>query len=250
MKKVLLYSGGTDSWLIDKIWKPDVKLYVDLNSMYSKQEMNKIGNGVKGFGSDVAYDCLPLGRYEDKKTAFIPMRNMYLLMQACFYGDTICLGATKEDAGGSSDKDIEFLIEAEQLLNRLWKPQSLYPGKKIKIEKRFTEYTKEELLEQYLSQGGSIDTYKNETFSCYSPRGDKECLSCKACFRKFVTCYRNGAEYSGSELLKMYHFIEENVAHRSHHAEGRYFLDKENGQDVLAVIKKLYSELGKELNLD
>lgn len=27
-KKVLLYSGGMDSWLIDKIWKPDVKLYV------------------------------------------------------------------------------------------------------------------------------------------------------------------------------------------------------------------------------
>lgn len=25
-KKVLLYSGGMDSWLIDKIWKPDVKL--------------------------------------------------------------------------------------------------------------------------------------------------------------------------------------------------------------------------------
>lgn len=23
-KKVLLYSGGMDSWLIDKIWKPDV----------------------------------------------------------------------------------------------------------------------------------------------------------------------------------------------------------------------------------
>lgn len=39
MKKVLLYSGGMDSYLISKLWKPDVKLYVDLNSKYAKQEI-------------------------------------------------------------------------------------------------------------------------------------------------------------------------------------------------------------------
>ena len=35
MKKVLLYSGGLDSWLIDKLWNPDFKLYIDIdfNSM-------------------------------------------------------------------------------------------------------------------------------------------------------------------------------------------------------------------------
>ena len=37
-KKVLLYSGGTDSWLIDKIWKPDVKLYIDIHGRYSEFE--------------------------------------------------------------------------------------------------------------------------------------------------------------------------------------------------------------------
>ena len=29
MSKVLLYSGGTDSWLIDKLWKPDKKIYIN-----------------------------------------------------------------------------------------------------------------------------------------------------------------------------------------------------------------------------
>ena len=36
-KKVLLYSGGMDSWLIDKLWKPDIRLYVDMNTRYSKR---------------------------------------------------------------------------------------------------------------------------------------------------------------------------------------------------------------------
>ena len=38
-KKVLLYSGGMDSWLIDKIWKPDVKLYVDMGTKYSQPQI-------------------------------------------------------------------------------------------------------------------------------------------------------------------------------------------------------------------
>lgn len=29
MKKVLLYSGGMDSYIIAKLWHPDVKLYID-----------------------------------------------------------------------------------------------------------------------------------------------------------------------------------------------------------------------------
>lgn len=247
MTKVLLYSGGTDSWLIRELWKPDICLYVYLDSMYSKEELYRVlENKPEGF----VFSSLPLGHFEDKETAFIPMRNMYLLMQACFYGEHICLGATKEDAGGSSDKDVDFINEAEHLLNRLWAPQSLYPGKEIVIERRFLRYTKDDLIQQYLDGGGSIDRFKNETFSCYMPDNEKECLMCKACFRKFIACFGNGADYSHDDLIRMYTFIEQNVVHRSHHAVGRYFLDKDNGQKVLSVIKRLYSKLDKELILD
>ena len=247
MKKVLLYSGGTDSWLIDKIWKPDVRLYVDLKSMYSAEEIRKI---VEHDTKNVVYSSLPLGQFEDKQTAFIPMRNMYLLMQASFYGEHICLGATKEDIGGSSDKDLDFFNEAEHLLNRLWSPQSLFSGKKILVEKQFLQYTKNDLIQKYLEQGGDINKFKNETFSCYSPKDNKECLMCKACFRKFVACFGNGADYSKEELEKVYQFAESSVVHRSHHAIGRYFLDKDNGEEVFRVLIRLYTTLGKELNLD
>ena len=45
-KKVMLYSGGMDSWLISRIWKPDVKLYVDMNTKYSKQEIARLPKDV------------------------------------------------------------------------------------------------------------------------------------------------------------------------------------------------------------
>ena len=247
MTKVLLYSGGTDSWLIRKLWNPDICLYVDLKSMYSDEELSRLANYTP---RNFYVTELPLGQFEDRKTAFIPMRNMYLLMQACYYGEHICLGATKEDAGGSTDKDIDFINEAEQLLNRLWAPQSLYSGKEIIIERQFLRRTKNDLLHEYLDNGGDINEFKNETFSCYSPQDGRECLMCKACFRKFIVCFGNGATYSKEELEKVYAFAEESVVHRSHHAPGRYFLYKENGQEVLRVLETLYGQLGKELILD
>ena len=244
--KVLLYSGGTDSWLIKELWNPDVLLYVDMKTQYSKQEIKRI----KKRKENVKIVSFPLGQWEDKKTAFIPMRNMYLLMVASNYGDEVCLGATKEDAGGSSDKDIEFIEQAESLLNRLWKPQSLYEGKKIWVQTYFLAFTKLDLLHKYLDRGGDIKRFKKETFSCYTPHRGKECMECKACFRKFIVAYGNGAEYTEREKRRMLHFMEKEVVHKSRHAKGRYFLEKDNGEEVLEVIKKFYNEMGVELNLE
>ena len=56
MKKVLLYSGGMDSWLIDKLWKPDIRMYVDMHTKYSYKEIAKI----KKFGLDVKIVDFPL----------------------------------------------------------------------------------------------------------------------------------------------------------------------------------------------
>lgn len=246
-KSVLLYSQGTDSWLINKIWQPDVLLYVDMKTRYSKQELARIDR--LGRPDNLIIHELPLGKFEDKETAFIPMRNMYLLMTASYYGDMICLGATKEDEGGGVDTSSAFFTEAEHLINELWQPQNHYQGRHIQVIK-FNKWTKNELLHKYLEEGGDIDTFKNETFSCYTPTSHgKECLGCKACFRKFIAAYGNGAKYTKNELLKMYDFIEENVVHRSHHSKGRYFLEKENAREILEVIQRLYRELNKELDL-
>ena len=104
MKKVLLYSGGIDSWLIDKLWRPDIKLYININGSYSQEELKRLP-------SDTIIFNFPLGQFEEKDTKYIPLRNLYFLMLASNYGDTVCLGATSGDYG-AIDKRPEFLQQA------------------------------------------------------------------------------------------------------------------------------------------
>lgn len=177
MKKVLLYSGGMDSWLIDKIWKPDIKLYIDINGRYSQEE-------IKRLPEDVIIEKLDLGKFE-REDKIIPMRNLFFITLASLYGDEICLGATAGDR--VLDKSIDFGKKAEELLTYLWQPQHWTSGKKIKINLDFKDYSKVDLLEIYKKQGGDLEKAFKETFSCYYPRiTGEECWACKPCFRKVV----------------------------------------------------------------
>ena len=100
MTKVLLYSGGMDSWLIDKLWKPDVKLCVNMHTKYSAQE-------IKNLPEDVIIEELDLSKWE-RPDAIIPLRNLYLVMLASNYGDEI-YDIPKEDPISEPDNfEIDF----------------------------------------------------------------------------------------------------------------------------------------------
>ena len=109
-KKVLLYSGGTDSWLIEKLWKPDVKIYVNIHGFYSDTEVSKLPPDVE------VVDFPFLGTTEELDTNFVPLRNLYFLMIASNYGNHICYGATRSDRG-SKDKCEEFVDMTQQLFD-------------------------------------------------------------------------------------------------------------------------------------
>ena len=162
MKKVLLYSGGMDSWLISKIWDPDVLLYVDMCTKYSKAEIARLPK-------DVIIEKLDLSKWE-RPDAIIPLRNLYLIMVATNYGDEICLGATAGDR--VLDKSFEFAEKASDLLSFLYSKQHWTEERNIKINLDFKNLTKKELLIKYLNQGGSLAEAANSSFSCYEPTLD------------------------------------------------------------------------------
>lgn len=182
MKKVLLYSGGMDSWLINKLWRPDILLYIDMKTKYSKQEILKLPKNViiKKFN---------LGEWE-RLDGIIPMRNLYLVALATNYGDYICLGATKGDR--PSDKSFTFADMTTELFNFLLKKQNWTKGRTIKISLDYKIYTKTELLNLYIKQGGNLKIAFNSTFSCYNPKNNNECWKCKACLRKWTAFMING----------------------------------------------------------
>lgn len=183
MNKILLYSGGMDSWLMDKLWKPDIKLYVDLNGRYNKQEIAHLPK-------DVIIDKLDLSKWE-RQDRIVPLRNLYLCMLATNYSDKdgceILIGATAGDR--ILDKDLNFARMTSELLTYLYSKQWWNPvAKNIKVCLTYKDKTKEELLKMYVDQGGSLETAWKESFSCYEPdENGNVCMSCKPCFRKFCS---------------------------------------------------------------
>lgn len=177
-KKVLLYSGGLDSYLIDKLWNPDIKLYIDIKGSYTNQEKLKLP-------SDIIIEEFDLSKFE-REDKIIPLRNLYFCMIASYYGEEICLGATAGDR--VLDKSYEFADKTSDLLSYLYSPQWWIPeGKKIKVNLQYKDKTKSELLQDYLDQGGNLKQAYDESFSCYFPdEHGKECWKCKPCFRKWI----------------------------------------------------------------
>ena len=224
--KVLLYSGGLDSWLIDKLWKPDMKIYIDIAGSYNEDEKKKLP-------SDVKIIPFPFLGQHEMENRFVPLRNLYFLMIASHYGDEICLGATAGD--GSNDKSLEFLEETEKTLRKLWNDKKVH--KDITIEKRFVKMSKAEILAEYLNNGHNADEVRQNTFSCYTPDDGKECLACYPCFRKFAILSSFGAHYSEDEERRMWDYIKKNIIPTKEEGgyEGTYYTDR--GDESIYLIE-------------
>lgn len=181
MKKVLLYSGGMDSWIIDKLYKPDVKLFIDVKTPSSIEERKRLPK-------DVIIKDFDLSEYEVKKGShLLPLRNLILAELGSFYGDEICIGSI----GGSVhyDNNEKFRKDTEDLLNYLYSENNT---KKIKIVLPYMNTTKEELIKMYKEQGGNLEEAFNSSFSCYEPVDGKECGKCISCKQKILAFKNNG----------------------------------------------------------
>jgi len=203
MTKVLLYSGGMDSWLIAQLWKPDIKLYVNMSTKYSQAEINRLPK-------DVIIEKLDLGGFE-REDSVIPLRNMYLAALGSYYGDELCLGFTAGDR--ILDQSAHFGVLMEGLLHYLYSPQWWNPKQReIKINLDYKKYTKEELLCLYYENGGHLDKAFEESFSCYNPDiNGNECWDCKPCFRKFVTFARFNKIFDEKIRERSINHIEHNI---------------------------------------
>ena len=239
-KKVLLYSGGLDSWLISKLWKPDVRVYVDIHGGYSAIERSRLP-------ADVIVVNFPLLGDFELPNKFVPLRNLYFLMIGSHYGNEICLGATAGD-WGNKDKTPEFLQEAGKLLGYLWMDKKA--TKSVTICQDFVRVSKSELIARYLQQGGTIDELRRDTFSCYTPdKNGQECFACYPCFRKFALLYAHGAQYSEAERRKMWEYIRTQIIPTKEQGgyAGTYYTDRgEESRDLIYAVESLKKEFGYE----
>ena len=237
MTKVLLYSGGTDSWLIDKLWKPDKKIYINIHGFYSEAEIFKLPPDVE------VLDFAELGKAEDKNTNFVPLRNLYFLMIASNYGDEICLGATLSDRG-SKDKREEFLDKAQDIIDYCLLGNSFAEDRKVKICKDFIGLHKFQIIEKYLEAGGTIEEFVKDSFSCYHSINGKECMRCKQCYKKFLEAFYFGYDYGNIAENGMIDYLIRNVIPLNHH-EGTYFTERAGeGEYMKEAVNRLFKKHG------
>lgn len=235
MTKVLLYSGGMDSWLIDKLWHPDKKIYVNIGGAYNSAEVDRLPDDVE------IVDFTFLSQFE-LENRFVPMRNLYFLMIASHYGDEVCLGATAGD-WGNNDKNPKFLSMAEDMLKYLWADKKA--NRQVKVCTDWINVSKQELIDRYLAQGGSIEELKSATFSCYTPENNRECMACYPCFRKFALLYANGANYTYDERKKMWEYVKSQIIPTKEQGgyRGTYYTDRgSESRTLIKAVNKLKGE--------
>jgi len=188
--RVLLYSGGMDSYALRRLWKPDVTLYINLDTAYSEREIARLDAGV------TVIDCPTLRQFE-RPDKIIPLRNLFLVCFAAQFGTRIAIGATAGDR--VRDKDEKFAAATSKLLRYIWQPDHWTTGKPIFVELPFKQYTKAQIVGAFIRDGGDPQELASRSFSCYQPTEDgQECGACKPCFRKWVAFKLNGIEIEPS----------------------------------------------------
>ena len=174
MKKVLLYSGGMDSYIINYLWKPDVKLYIDYGTEQTAEERKRLPK-------DVIVKEINLNEYiENDNKNTIPLRNLLFANIAINYGDIVAIGGVKGDL--HYDKTKRFAKKTTKLFNSVLSKED--SKRKVEIVVPYRDYTKKQLLQRYITEGGDLEKLKAESWSCHFPKNDKECGECFPCKRK------------------------------------------------------------------
>lgn len=171
MRKVQLYSGGLDSYIISKLIKPDVKIYFNYGTKQNELEISKLP-------ADVIIKDLPIGEYmQDDGICTIPLRNLIFAAVAVNFGEEIIIGGLKSDL--HFDKKPEFAALTTNLFNSVLEKER--QPKTIKVSVPYSEYTKTDLVVEYLKQGYSIEDLDKYSWSCHTPKNNKPCGRCQAC---------------------------------------------------------------------
>jgi 7-cyano-7-deazaguanine synthase in queuosine biosynthesis len=184
-KTVMLFSGGLDSYLAYRIYKPDVLLYCACNHKYQARELKAIRD--LKLKDQVTVDfSLDLEKWE-RTDAIIPLRNLLFAAVASRYGDLIWLGALSDEINW--DKSKQFMAIASITMSHCYNPSYWCDGRTIDIESPVKKFTKAQLIALALELGIKPEEWA-KTVSCYSKAGF--CGECSSCFKRWVAHTLNG----------------------------------------------------------
>jgi len=209
MSKAILMTPGIDS-LSTYILANDpaiLPVYFDIKSKYSRAELTALHTlfmtGILKTET-LTDNSINLEKMETK-SAFVPYRNLMLILLASYYATDIIIGYVSGD--NVSDNSIQAHKDFEQTLNKYGdgeKYQVLTPKDVIGLD---YHPTKTDLIKLVIERKGRAfaQSLLDNSYSCYTG-GIRECKKCAACFRKYVSGKVAGLEISfdNPELIEEY----------------------------------------------
>lgn len=190
--KVLLMSGGVDSFIAYYLLgKPNI-IYFDINSGYSEAEK---ANLLKMYPDIIIDNTLSfLGKME-RDNFYIPYRNIFFMLIASLkYSHNVYLGGTRDDSMPDNNKTVYKIMS---------KLLSVISHEKVKITSPFWSMSKVDICQEFDRRfDGSLLL---NTYSCYLGK-EEECAKCIACFKKRVALFSVGIElpFYGNKVISDY----------------------------------------------
>ena len=222
--KILLFSGGIDSYVAWHYLDRPKTVYFDLNTPYTKNEIEVIQNLIP---TTIIEKVIDFSSRQEGDHAFVPYRNLHLALLANKYADTIVIAGLKDDK--VNDKNERVFRQFSYLMSDMME-------RKIVVMSPFWEKTKEQVVSWFLNVYGGHKEDLIQTISCYTPfkssRGIKNyCGECPACFRKFVALRANGIE----DLA--FHNYNLMVEYKEKAGAGNVYIPERN-KTILRVLKE------------
>ncbi len=183
--RVLLFSGGVDSYLAWHWLGKPATVYFNTQNRYADRELAVVKDLIP---QTVVDATLNFQSREIGDNAHIDFRNLHFALLAAHYSDDIVIVGIQDDVVEDKSELVfaKFSILMSEMMRR-----------PIKVWSPFWEVSKEEIVRWYLSacDGGREEGIRNllRTISCYSPLcGTNYCGACRSCFRKWVAFVNNG----------------------------------------------------------
>ncbi len=238
-QKVNLISGGLDSFVLWYLFCRDAKnVFVMINHKYQKKELKivkELNECIPNFNL-IIHKGSDIGKFEDEKSGIIPNRNAELILSASEYGNHIYMGVLKNEI--NSDKSPEFIKAMTEVLDISNKKQYWTEGTKFKILTPTKKYTKTQLIQKYLKEGGNPELL-NKTVSCYHSKY-RQCGQCPSCFKRFIAYINNDLKFESKN--NPIEWAEKNGIFKKCF-DGTY--NKERSNEILRAMKKLNYKIKK-----
>jgi len=214
---VLCFSGGVDSYVAYHYLEYPPTVYFPTGSVYESKEIAVVKQLVPNTELDFSFN---LGKWETGDKAYIPYRNLLFAAAASRYDNEVVIAGIKGD--NVSDKNEEIFTEFSEMLSKL-------EGRNIKVTSPFWNYTKDEIVDWYLTNGLPIENLL-KTVSCYSKLSDNYCGYCPSCFRKWCAFTNNG-------ILIPFRNLELAVTYYKTAKKGDYY-DEERNKSIIKAVER------------